>query len=266
VLRALRDDHAERAYDALAPGYDDLTRGHDHAGWTGLLLGRARDAGLKGTRLLDVACGTGNTILPMLDRGYDVTGVDVSEAMLAEARGKTQDRARLLRGDMRRLPVLGEFDLVWCLGDALNYLDTADELTATLAGFARNLTADGVVVFDVNTLGTFRVLYSSLYVVPSEERVVLLEGRGRRDLEPGDAAQTWIDRLEPESSGWWTRTRSAHHHRHHPAAAVQAALSRAGLTVCAVYGTRTSGVIEAPLDELVHAKAVYIARRAARRD
>lgn len=266
MLRAPREDHAQRAYDALAPAYDDLTRGHDHVGWTALLEARAREAGLSGRRLLDVACGTGNTMIPMLRRGYDVTGVDISDAMLAEARRKTEDQALLVRGDMRDLPVLGTFDLVWCLGDALNYLDTADELAASLAGLRRNLAPDGVVVFDVNTLGTFRILYSSLYVVPSHERVVLLEGRSRPDLEPGQAAQTWIDRLEPAASGWWMRTRSSHHHRHHPDAAVRSAVARAALECCAVYGTHTSGVIETPLDELVHAKAVYIARHAARRD
>lgn len=261
-MRALRDDHAQRAYDALAPAYDDLTRGHDHAGWTALLEARAREAGLSGRRLLDVACGTGNTVLPMLRRGYDVTGVDVSDAMLAEARRKTENQALLVRADMRALPELGSFDLVWCLGDALNYLDTADELTACLAGLRRNLAPNGVVVFDVNTLGTFRVLYSSLYVVSSDDRVVLLEGRSRPDLAPGDAAQTWIDRLEPAASGWWTRTRSSHHHRHHPDAAVRSALARSGLDCRGVYGTHTSGVIETPLDELAHAKAVYVARGA----
>lgn len=262
-MRALRDDHAQLAYDALAPGYDDLTRGHDHAGWTAVLESRARAAGLSGTRLLDVACGTGNTLLPMLERGYEVTGVDISDAMLAQARGKTEGRARLMRADMRDLPPLGEFDLVWCLGDALNYLDSEPELSAALRGFRRNLADDGVVVFDVNTLGTFRTLYSSLYAVPSEDRIVVLEGRGSPQLGAGGAAETWIDRLEPQSTGWWMRTRSEHHHRHHPDASVRAALARAGLTCVAAYGTHTSGQIEAPLDELLHAKALYIARHEA---
>jgi ubiquinone/menaquinone biosynthesis C-methylase UbiE len=262
-LRVLPDDHAQLAYDALAPGYDDLTRGHDHDGWTALLETHARAAGLAGMRLLDVACGTGNTMLPMIERGYAVTGVDISDAMLAEARSKTDGRARLMRADMRELPELGEFDLVWCLGDALNYLDSSDELAATLAGFARNLARGGVVVFDVNTLGTFRTLYSSLFAVPSDDRVVLLEGRGSPELESGGSAETWIDRLEPQASGFWARTRSTHHHRHHPDASVRAALAHAGLTCCEAYGTQTSGVIEEPLDELFHAKALYIARHEA---
>jgi ubiquinone/menaquinone biosynthesis C-methylase UbiE len=259
----LREDPARRAYDALAPGYDDLTRGHDHAGWTALLEARAVDAGLTGMRLLDVACGTGNTMLPMLERGWTVTGVDISEAMLAEARVKTGDAARLVAHDMRGLPVLGEFDLIWCLGDALNYLDTTAELTAALVGMRRNLAPGGVVVFDLNTLATFRALFSSLLVVPGDDRVIVLEGHGSAEQDVGSAAHAWIDRLEQQESGWWRRVRSEHRHRHHPDARVRGAVRAAGLDHRATFGTEPSGVMETPLDELRHSKAVYIARSAA---
>jgi SAM-dependent methyltransferase len=261
VRPLLREDHARVAYEALAPGYDDLTRDHDHAAWTALLEARAVDAGLDGSRLLDVACGTGNTLVPMLERGYEASGVDVSHAMLAGAARKSGGRAELIAADMRGLPVLGEFDLVWCLGDALNYLDTQEELVATLDGLRRNLAPDGVVVFDVNTLATFRTAYSSLLAVPAADRVVLLEGHGDAQLPAGGAAEVWIDRLEQQPSGWWTRTRSEHHHRHHPEPAVRAGLAAAGLRCHRLYGTYTTGVMETPLDELRHAKAVYIARR-----
>jgi ubiquinone/menaquinone biosynthesis C-methylase UbiE len=262
----LREDHARRAYEALAPGYDDLTRGHDHARWTALLEARAIEAGLAGSRLLDVACGTGNTILPMLERGYDVTGVDVSEAMLAEAERKTGGGARLVAADMRDLPVLGEFDLVWCLGDALNYLDSEAELTAALTGMRRNLAPDGVIVFDVNTLATFRSLYSSVIAVPADERIVLLQGHGSRALATGGRAETWIDRLEPQGSGGWGRTRSVHHHRHHARERVLSALVRSGLECASICGTEVTGVTHTPCDDLRHAKAVYIARRGAPHD
>jgi hypothetical protein len=183
--------------------------------------------------------------------------------MLAEARSKTGGRARLVWGDIRDLPVLGAFDLVWCLGDALNYLDTPGELTAALTGMRSNLAPDGVVVFDVNTLGTFRTVYSSLLAIPGPERIVLLEGRGSRQLEAGGWADTWIDRIEPQDTGWWERTRSEHHHRHHTEAAIRSALARAGLACHRVLGTHPTGVTESPLDELHHTKAVYIARHQA---
>jgi SAM-dependent methyltransferase len=262
----LRDGHAREAYEALAPAYDDLTRGHDHAAWTALITERALAAGLAGTRLLDVACGTGNTLLPMIERGYTVTGVDVSEAMLAEAERKTGGGARLVAADMRELPDLGAFDLIWSLGDALNYLDGEAELAATFAGMRRNLAPGGVVVLDVNTLVTFRQLYSAFVVVPGDERLVLLEGRGSRALAAGGRAETWIDRFEPQPSGWWERTRSVHRHRHHPEPTIRSALDRAGLVCEAVCGTDLTGAIGTPHDELRHAKAVYTARRRASHD
>jgi hypothetical protein len=99
--------------------------------------------------------------------------------------------------------------------------------------------------------------------VPAPDRIVLLEGRGSPRLRAGGAAGAWIDRLELQESGWWARTRSEHHHRHHTETSVRAALVAAGLECRSVHGTHTSGVIETPLDELHHAKAVYTARHRA---
>ena len=79
-------EHAQLAYDALAPSYDTFTAHHDQAGWTGALLDLARAAGLRGRRVLDVGCGTGGAIPPMLERGFAVTGADISAAMLDVAR------------------------------------------------------------------------------------------------------------------------------------------------------------------------------------
>jgi ubiquinone/menaquinone biosynthesis C-methylase UbiE len=259
----LAADHAREAYDALAPGYDALTAHHDHEAWTGTLLERAEAAGLRGQRLLDVACGTGNTLVPMVARGFRASGVDVSPAMLAEAEVKLPADVRLIAGDMRALPTLGEHDLVWSLGDACNYLQTFDELVRAFEGFRRNLAPEGVVVIDVNSLATFRRLYSSLLVMPEQERVVIVEGRGDPELPSGGAAIAWVDRLEPGDDGWWVRTRSVHHHRHHAAGTIHAALAAAGLQCAAELGAQITGALERPLDELRHTKAVYIARRGA---
>ena len=138
-MTTVAPDHARRAYDAFASFYDDFTSHHDDALWTGNLERVAVAAGLRGTRLLDLACGTGRSFLPMLDRGYSVTACDVSPAMVERARVKSQGRARVVERDIRELDVLGAFDLVWCLGDALNYLQDEDDVGAALGGVRRNL-------------------------------------------------------------------------------------------------------------------------------
>jgi SAM-dependent methyltransferase len=247
------------AYDALAPAYDLLTASHDHAAWAEQLERLALDAGLSGRRLLDVGCGTGSSAQPMLARGYEVVGVDVSPGMLSLAREKLGGEVRLEPADMRRLPALGAFDLVWSVADGINYL-AAEELVPAFEGFRRNLAPDGLAVFDLVTLASFRLLYSSLIVVPGEDRVVVLDGQGSAELEAGASATAHVECLERGSPPCWRRTRSVHRQHHHPRQEVERALAAAGLSTVAVWGTDGAGGHERPLDEERHNKAVYIAR------
>lgn len=250
------------AYDVLAPLYDTLTAGHDHAAWAAQLEGLAVQAGLRGRRLLDVGCGTGSSMRPMLARGYDVVGVDRSAAMLDRARDKLGPAVRLELADMRSLPVLGEFDLIWSVADGCNYLLTHDELVATFAGLRANLAPAGLVLFDVNTLAAFRLLYSSLIVSQGDAGVLLFDGQAEAGVEPGAVVEAFVDRLEPSEPPWWRRVRGVHRQRHHPRAAIEAALNAGGLTCLAVWGTDGAGHSEQPLDDDRHNKAVYIAGKA----
>ena len=221
------------AYDALAPAYDLLTGRHDHAAWAAQLERLALDAGLSGRRLLDIGCGTGSSALPMLARGYEVAGVDVSPGMLSLAREKLGPEVR------------------W---------ELADELMPAFDGFRRNLAPGGLAVFDVDTLASFRMLFSSLIVVPGADRVVVLEGQESPELEEGASAVAHVECLELDSPPWWRRTRSVHRQRHHPPEEIERALAAAGMRTVAVWGTDGAGGHERPLDEERHNKAVYIAR------
>src|SRR6476660_6178392 len=82
-------------YDTYAPAYEDINHGYMYERWTGRLLEKAEEAGLEGDRLLDIACGTGLSFVTMLERGWKVTGCDISPAMLAIAEEKFGDRAEL---------------------------------------------------------------------------------------------------------------------------------------------------------------------------
>ncbi|KKM10317.1 hypothetical protein SY88_14540 [Clostridiales bacterium PH28_bin88] len=69
-----------------------------------------------GMRLLDLGCGTGNYALELARRGLKVTGIDISAAMLAEARRKAAEAGldlELVEGDIHRIKLEPEsFDLV----------------------------------------------------------------------------------------------------------------------------------------------------------
>jgi len=111
----------------LAPASDLLTADYAYGPRLAALERLALRHGLAGRRLRDVACGTGKSFMPLLERGFEVTACDLSPEMVAEARRKAGGPAELHVADMRRLPVLGEFDLITCLDDAINVHASASD-------------------------------------------------------------------------------------------------------------------------------------------
>lgn len=255
------DSGAADAYNAIAPVYDAFTAEYDTEAWVGELLPALRRQGLTGNRLLDVGCGTGESFLPMLARGWSVTGCDVSMAMLARARGKVRARGkagyavRLIVADMRELPRLGTFDLVWALDDTINYLLEPDELAATLTGMRGNLAPGGLMLFDLNTLHAYRMSFAERHVVEQDELRLIWTGLTSPDMEPGS-----IHEARFEAEGNSDARPHVHRQRHYQEAEIRAALASAGLECLDVAGHGLDGVLQRPLDEATHTKAIYIAR------
>ncbi|HKI65688.1 MAG TPA: class I SAM-dependent methyltransferase [Solirubrobacterales bacterium] len=250
---------AESAYEAMAPLYDDFTAHHDYDLWLGNLLPKLRRHGLSGRRLLDVGCGTGKSFLPMLERGWEVTACDISPSMVELARAKAGAAARLSVEDMRELPVLGEFDLVWALDDAVNYLLSPEELGRALSGMRANMTPGGLLMFDVNCLQTYRSFFAEEQRVQRRGRTLLWRGQGSSDAAPGSTSEA---RFEVEAGADAERFPAhVHRQRHFPEAEVLQQLEAAGLECLDVYGHGFDAVPKQPVEELIHSKAVYMARR-----
>ena len=257
---------AELTYEAIAPLYDAYTSHHDYEGWLAELVQALERRGLRGRRLLDVACGTGKSFLPMLPRGWEVTGCDISASMLERARAKVGEEVRLSVADMRELPVFGEFDLVWSLDDAVNYLLGEGELVQALRGMGSNLAPTGLLLFDVNTLLAYRTFFAETVTLAGLEREgrVVWRGETAFDVEPGSICEArlttedGVARLSEDGG----EELATHRQRHFPEAEVLAALACTGLECLDVYGSGLDGVPRKPLDEAVHTKAIYIARAA----
>lgn len=252
---------AEIAYEAIAPVYDDFTHENDYETWFGLLLPELEKHGLQTGKLLDVGCGSGKSLAPMLKRGWQIHGCDISPAMLELAREKAGDAdVRLDVADMRELPDFGEFDLVWALNDSVNYLLDAAELRAALDGMRRNLAPHGLLLFDVNTLSSYRSFFAEEVVVEREGKRMIWRGLSNPDAAPGSVCEASFE-VEPLAEGTGAPIApELHRERHFPETEVLATLAEAGFECLDVFGLGDDDGLRRPLDEDEHYKAIYIAR------
>jgi SAM-dependent methyltransferase len=253
---------AEIAYEAIAPVYDEFTHRNDYETWFGLLVPALERHGLRHGRLLDVGCGSGKSFPPMLERGWEIVGCDVSPAMLERARAKVGDSVRLEVADMRALPVFGEFDLVWALNDPVNYLLDEEELALAFAGMRRNLAPGGLLLFDTNTLHAYRSFFAEDVVIERDGWRLVWNGHGRPDSEPGTVSEASFEATPLEEGVGTAIAPELHRERHFPPEQILAGLARAGLECVEHCGYGDDEQMHQPLDEAEHSKAIYIARAA----
>lgn len=100
--------------------------------------------------VLDMACGTGGHALPIARRGYQVTGGDLSAAMIEVATKKARDQnlsVAFHHGDMRTA-CHGSFDALICMNNSLGHITEQEDFGITLANFRKNLKTGGLLFID----------------------------------------------------------------------------------------------------------------------
>jgi len=102
-------------------------------------------------KILDIGCGTGRHSIELSKRGYSVTGVDLSESMLKQARDKASAQNMQIdfqKHDARKLPYFNEFDLVIMLCEGAFSLMETDEMNFQILQNAANaLKPQGRLIF-----------------------------------------------------------------------------------------------------------------------
>lgn len=129
--------------------------------------------GKKGGILLDLACGTGSLSEEFARLGYDVIGVDNSEAMLNEALDKKFESGyniQYLCQDMRKLDMFGTIDITISALDSLNHLGSPEDLKCVFEKVSLFAEPDGLFIFDMNTVYKHRkILADNIFIYETED-------------------------------------------------------------------------------------------------
>lgn len=134
-----------RRYDALyaAAGVDVAAEAAEVLARARALLGRE-----EVVSLLDVACGTGAHLDRWRRTIVDLAGIDLSSAMLREARRRLPMDVALHAADFRTFDLGRTFEVVTCLFSSIGYVRDLLELDAAVARMAAHLAPGGVLLLE----------------------------------------------------------------------------------------------------------------------
>lgn len=159
-----------KSYSILAKYYDKFSQNDcDYVGWSQYLCNVAKSCNAK--RIVDVACGTGKMTKLLLEKGFDVLGVDSSLEMLQQAREKC--KATFVGQNMKKLSLPHLADMAVVVNDGLNYLKP-QELAPFFENLSKNLKVGAPVVFDVSSQYKLQnVLANNVFFVDEKEATLL---------------------------------------------------------------------------------------------
>ncbi len=129
----------------------------------------------RGAHLLDLCCGTGYTARELTERGFEVTGIDISKEMLAHARRRAPT-ARFILGDARHFKLPAGFQAVVSTFDSLNHIMSLSELGAVFRNVYGVLMPSGLFLFDMNMERGFTSYWADYYSIVEDDGVCVMRG------------------------------------------------------------------------------------------
>lgn len=230
------------SYNRFASVYDSLMQDAPYDEWTAMLCLEAQPG-----RLIDIGCGTGELAVRFVQAGFDVTGIDLSDEMLAIAREKADEKKLsipLYQQDMRELEGVGLFQTAVIFCDSLNYLESEVDVKKTFQSVYNHLEKGGLFLFDVHSTHKINHVFQSQTFADAREDTSFIwnsfPGENENSVEH---ELTFFVRTE---NGLYERFDELHYQRTFPPHLYKEWLNEAGFTIEAVTADFTNN---APTNE-----------------
>jgi len=199
------------SYEYLAGCYDFFTADVDYPRWADYLEKHFRTGKLPIRTVLDLACGTGSLTCLLAGRGYDMTGVDLSEEMLAVAMEKgrelTVPAPLFLHQSMDKLDLYDTVDACVCCLDSVNYVTRPAVLRRAFQRVHLFLTPGGMFLFDINTPEKLKGLDGQMFMDENEQAACIW----RAEYSPRRRICTYgMDIFTRAGGNLWRREEEVH--------------------------------------------------------
>lgn len=105
----------------------------------------------KGQKILEPLCGSGRFLVPFMERGFSISGIDLSEEMLGKLREKVPD-AKVVCADLAEYSTKERFDYIFISSSSVSLFTRMDLLERILKNLKDLLAPKGKLVFSVDTV------------------------------------------------------------------------------------------------------------------
>ncbi|WP_160721810.1 class I SAM-dependent DNA methyltransferase [Bacillus sp. USDA818B3_A] len=165
------------SYEQFAYLYDELMKDAPYDQWVSFVESILAQNNIESPRLLDLACGTGELSVRFAGRGFEVTGIDLSEDMLSVAQAKAEGnhvRIPFFQQDMANLEGQGQYNVIGIFCDSLNYLQSEEEVRLTFSNVYQHLEDHGVFIFDVHSIYKINEIFIHQTFALNEEDIAYI--------------------------------------------------------------------------------------------
>lgn len=163
---------------SFASIYDDVMGTVPYKFWYDYLQEIIKYYQLEVSKVLDLACGTGNMSLIFARDNYQVTGVDLSNGMLEVAREKAKEarlKINFIEADLCSFQLEEKYDLAISLFDSLNYILNLEDLKKVFQNVYYSLRDGGSFIFDVNTISRLMSIEPGTTILNGENYTCIWE-------------------------------------------------------------------------------------------
>lgn len=234
-------------YTSFAEVYDQLMDNVNYDRWADLYRDILTAYGIRSGKVCECACGTGGLTVPLQRRGYQMTGVDLSQEMLWIAAQKARKQGMgipFVQQDMRRLHLHRQMDAVLATCDGVNYLLEDGDAAAFFKAAYDALRPGGALVFDVSTPWKLENLRGDQIICEDREDVTYM-WQNRFDKRKG-MLEMQLCIFVKQKDGSYRRIDEDQKQRAHTAEGLTLLLQRAGFTQIRVFGNSR---MERPRDQ-----------------
>lgn len=179
----------------------------------------------RSARVLDLCCGSGHVTKELVARGYEVTGIDSSAALIAQAQ-KDLPGVDLRVQDARAIQLEDAFDATISTFDSLNHILSVSELYQVFGGVHHVLKPEGLFLFDMNLEKAYFTNQQRWTVDVTPGSVSLVRGTYDPAEKKASTEVIWFKRTR--KNNFWEQHRSVVEQRCYPLAEILAGLRDAG--------------------------------------